>query len=255
MAERTRNADRFDTEMAAMDADIDPLPLAQRARGRLYVMAQPVSSPAIKLSEVIGGKRILEIVVETPRQHRPQWATGFEHLGYEIGHPDGRAAATDAPTDWDAEHESYLGFLLLRDDGAVQYVSGDAVRTWEEERPPCISLAGVCEALHEVANLASHLSTEYLNCAGQWRLGLRITGLRGLYPSQKYHPSRGGHRFNPFQTDSYTRITAVRVEQMSDPSSAVVEAVAADLARGLNLDRLAFPYTDIGHMARKLGIG
>jgi hypothetical protein len=102
-----------------------------------------------------------------------------------------------------------------------------------------------------VANIAGYLSTEYLAYTGQWRLGLHITGLHGLYPSQAYHESLG-YGYNPFQTESYTRAAVVSIEQMTGPSSAVVEAVAADLARGLRLDRVVFPYTDIADMASRL---
>jgi hypothetical protein len=250
VSQRDGHADRFAAELAGMDETVDPLPPDQRTRGRLYVMVQPVTRPAIALSDAVGRQRVLEIVLPTLQQQRPQWATGFEQLGYQIPHPDGLAAATDAPGDWDAAHEEIVAFLLLRDDGTVQFASGDAVRTWDGG-PPCISLPAVCEAVQEVAAIAGRLSTEYLRYTGQWRLGLRVTGLRGLYPSQHYHPSRS-YGFSPFQTDTYTRTAVVSLQQLIDPSSAVVETVAANLARGLNLDRLVFPYSDIGQLAAKL---
>jgi hypothetical protein len=256
IGERARHADLFDSELVAMEKTVDPLPIAERTLGRLYVMAKPVNSPRIKLGSAIREKYVLQIVAESWRwrQVRPQWATGFGNLNYGIAHPDGHAAATYAPAEWNAKAEPYLHYLLLRDDGAVQYVGSDAIRRWggKADGSPCISLPAVCEAVQQVANIAAHLSTEYLSYAGQWRLGLHITSLRGLYPSQAYQESLSGYGFTPFQTESYTRTSVVSIEQMTDPSSVVVEAVAADLARGLRLDRVVFPYTDIAHMARKL---
>ena len=253
MREREHRADRFDMDLADMDVNMDPLLPAQRARGRLYVMAQPTSPPSVKVSDAIGNKRIIDIVRGIRRAPKPQWTPSFEGLGYEIGHPDGRAAATEAPANWDTRLEENLGWLLLRDDATVQYISGNAFRAQSGDTPPRILLPGVCETLHQVASFTSHLSTEYLNYAGSWRLGLRITGLRGLLPSQAFHEAGGEYAFNPFQTDTYQRSAVVSVEQLRDPSSTVVETVAADFARGLKLHRRAFPYTDLADMGRKLG--
>ena len=86
----------------------------------------------------------------------------------------------------------------------------------------------------------------------QWRLGLEVTKLGGLLPSQAYHPSTS-YGMSPYQGDTYKRTAVVSLGQLTDLSSAVVQSVATDLARGLNLDRAAFPYTDIADMARRLG--
>ena len=253
MAQRTRRDERFALELDAMDQAVDLLPVNQRTRGRLHVMAEPLTDPSVDLVDATRGQRVIELVVPVLARCEPRWATGFRYLTHEISHPDGLAATTWSPDEWDTTHEEDLTFLLLRKNGAVQLASGDAVRTSDSDGP-CISLPAVCETIHLVVATAAHLSPDVLHYRGQWRVGVKATGLRGLYPSQKYgHRARfDGYRFSPFPIDTYVRTSVVSAEQLADPSSTVVETVATDLARGLGLDGVTFPYTSIEDMARKL---
>jgi hypothetical protein len=254
MAQRAHRDERFALELDTMDQAVDLLPLNQRTRGRLHVMAEPVTDPSVDLVEATRGQRVINLILPALAHGRPQWATGFVYLTQEIAHPDGLAAANWPPDRWGTEQEDDLMFLLLRRNGAVQFASGGAVQPYDSDGP-CIWLPAVCETVHLVAATAAHLSTEVLQYSGQWRLGVKATGLRGLYPSQKYgHRARfSGYRFSPFPTDTYVRTSVVSAAQLGDPSSTVVESVVTDLARGLGLNGVAFPYTSIGDMARRFG--
>jgi len=164
--EREGRGDRFVAELAAMANDVDPLGPDRRARGRLYLMAQPVAAMSVRLGAATAAKRMLELVVDAlPDQSQHHWVSLYE-LRYDIPHASGRAAASDEQSEWDLSREESLIYALLRDDGAVKYVSGATVRLYDDE--PCISLAGVCETVRQVAQLAAHLSTEYLAYSGPW---------------------------------------------------------------------------------------
>jgi hypothetical protein len=253
MREREGRAVRFDGELVAMAAAIDPLAPDRHARGRLYVMAQPLAVPSIRMSNAIAGKRVLELVVEAlPHGHQYQWAQLYD-LRYDLPHPDGRAAASDEQSVWGPDREADLSYALFRDDGAIQYISGAAVQVWDGEGL-CISLAGVCETVQQVAQLAAHLSRQYLAYSGLWRLGLYLTGLKDLQPSLAFHSSFGGRRAHArFATDTYLRTANLTVDAMAAQTSEAVQSVATDFARGLGLAEMAFPYTDPADMARRLG--
>jgi hypothetical protein len=252
IARRAQVSDQFLIRLAQMSSDVDWLPEQERTRGRLYVMAQPVAGwHAGELGDQLHDKHMLELIVPTLNVHRPVWATGFESLNYRQALADGLAAASRTQDDWDSRNERYLAFLQILDDGTIKYASGEAVQPWDEGTN-CVTLAAVFEAVQQVALLASHLARTYLNYGGSWRLGLRVTGLRGLYPSLAYHPSRSGSGFVSYTSDVYTRDAVVTLTQLSSPSSEVVEAVARHLARGLRLDRLCFPYDHVRDLQRKL---
>lgn len=252
MSQRAGREEKFASQLAAMTDTVDWLPADQRTRGRLYVVAQPVSRPPVALTDAVAGKHMLDLLLPLIQQYQPAWASSFQYFANAIHHPDGLAAANWPPEQWDREHEDHLAFLQLRDDGTVLFASGDLVRNYGKGGPAAISLPAACETVQQVAALGGHLASNYLRYLGQWRLGVHATGLQGLYPSQRHSQSYGGHRFTQFPNDTYTRTSVVGLDQLTDPSSAVVESVLTNLARGLNLDRTIFPYTHMEELERKL---
>lgn len=250
MARRVQASDQFATELEQMTDTVDWLPRDERSRGRLYVMAKPVAGGHVDLSDQLRDKNMLELVVETLRVHRPVWATGFESLGYGLALADGIAAASYGSNDWDRNHERYLSFLQVLDDGTIKFASGDAIQPWEQG-PNCVSLPGIFEATQQVALLASHVARTHLNYGGTWRLGIQVTGLMGLYPSLYYHPGRGGGRLMPYTSDVYRRDANVTLDQLSSPSSAGIQAVVGRLARGLGLDRFYLPYDHVRELQNR----
>ena len=63
----------------------------------------------------------------------------------------------------------------------------------------------------------------------------------------------GSYGFTPYPNDTYVGTAIVSVDQLTDGSSIAMESVASKFARGLNLDRLAFPYTNINEMQKRFG--
>jgi hypothetical protein len=82
--------------------------------------------------------------------------------------------------------------------------------------------------------------------------GVHLDGLRGLFPSQRYHAGYGGRSFTAYPSDSCTRTATVPLELLADTSSAAVQTVLTNLARGLNIERTVFPYAHPRDLERKL---
>ena len=81
-----------------------------------------------------------------------------------------------------------------------------------------VYLPGILEAIHQVGAVAAGLADDYLACSGQWRLGLRVSGLQGLYPSQRYLENSFGSRYTPYLSATFSRTAVVTHEQLADPS-------------------------------------
>lgn len=174
MSERAAREDRFASELTTMADSVDWLPLDQRSRGRLYVIAQPVSTPAVRITDAVTGKHMLDLLLPVVQQFQPNWASSFRYIAHPINHPDGLAAANWGPEQWTAQHEGDLAFLQIRDDGTILFASGDSIRPYGEDGPLAISLPAVCEAIHQVALFAANLATKYLAYSGQWHLGVHL---------------------------------------------------------------------------------
>jgi len=55
-----------------------------------------------------------------------------------------------------------------------------------------------------------------------------------------------------FQEDTYTRMTTSTIAVMVNPASTIAEQLADDLARGLGISQMAFPYANSSEMERQL---
>lgn len=235
--------DDFEQRVRAAPAELDHLWIRSRRLGWAQVLAEPaVSHLGARLTDAMPvGIQPLQLVGEAV-SFRPQWSPHLGSLNYTLSHPDGLAAASF--TDPSAVGERWLLHTLLADDGRLRVIAPALSPFGAEEARTCISVNHLIELVHQVLQLASHLGRTYLGYAGQWNVGVHLEGLAGQVSAQSLSNSFGGWRPTPFQADSYRRTTTVSTSRLVDQTAAVVETLLRDLARGLDLQRLLFPYED-----------
>jgi schlafen family protein len=249
-AERRGRRDNFRDRLERLSTDLDPLPLAQRRYGHLYVMAAPEA--------VLMGPPLADALRNNPLQavlnsvsFQPTWSPALTSLRPQMGHPDGVAFAS-VPYDRVMEEERYLLYLLLADCGSVQLASGQGTRPYRDKIG--ISVNYIMEIAHQTLQLAAHLGSTYLHYGGTWSVGVHIQDLQGRLPSQALTESDMAimHRFSPFQAVSYTRTATATTTELAEQTPSAVENLLRDLARGVGLQDYFFPYTDPSEISRKV---
>ncbi len=248
---RHRRADMFEQSLLSLPDELDPLAVDQRGHGHLYVMLQPIASVQTRLTGALKGKRLIEIIVPAIGSMPGRDWSNLIDLQYDFPHADGFAAASHERAFWISEREDYLKAILLRDDGTIQYASGDSIMDIDGQSG--ISLPAVCETVQQLTAIAGYLAAGFLHQSGEWRIGLHLTELKGLPPTQAIGSSRMAYRVPAFQTDTYTKVITATLQQLLSPGSEVVEALAGDLARGLGIANKAFPYKDLSELRSRMG--
>lgn len=185
------------------------------------------------------------------------WSPGIQSLGRNLPHPDGKAFASFEPGDHELAEEYGLHLLVL-DTGALRHLA-PATRYYgsrfdRDQRPLCISVNHLMELTHQAVELAAVIGREHLAVTGTWTLGVHLDRLAGLHSAQSLSDSYFSFRGRPYPRSAYTRATTATSEQLQERPAEVVEALLADLARGLGVQRMLFPYQR-PHEIRQRGVG
>jgi hypothetical protein len=239
LTDRQTRAAGFAERLRAAPARLDPPDLGER--GRLYLQLEPAAAAPEPVSQLLDGRSVLEVVTPALR-FRTTWHPSFDSTGFGVPHPDGLAGASTV-TDSEDEGEDYF-FVLLADDGAV-HVSAPAVRRYGRtpDAPDVVSTGQLLETMHGAVAVAGHLATEHTGYQGGWRVGVLVTKLRGLLPSQSLN-QLGFQRFLPYRSEEYVTTVQTTTREMTEATPAVVERLAKGLLRGLGVDRRFLPYDD-----------
>ena len=245
LGDRQARAAGFTDRLRQMPTRLDPPDLG--ARGRLYVLLEPGAAAPEPLSELLQDQHVLQVVAPAVR-FRPTFGPSFNSLGVWVPHPDGLAAASMAT---DAAAGDPQGFLLvlLADDGTV-HVSAPAVRSYgrDPDAPDVVFPGQLLEMLHSAVAVAEHLAAESTGYQGPWRVGVLVTRLRGVMPSQA-HSHMGFQRFAPYPAEEYVAVRETTTGEMVEETPVVVERVAKGLLRGLGVDHRLLPYGDPSEIA------
>jgi hypothetical protein len=246
LADRQTRATGFTERLREVPARLDPPNLG--GRGRLYLVLEPAAAAPEPVSELLDGRSVLEVVAPAIR-FRQTWHSSFDSIGYGVPHPDGIADASTV-TDTDEEGEDFF-FVLLADDGTV-HVLAPAVRRYGRgpDAPDVVSTGQVLQTMHGAVAVAGHLATEHTGYQEAWRVGVLVTRLRGLVPSQA-HSHVGFQWFLPYPSADYVTTTHTTTREMAEETPAVVERLAKGLLRGLGVDRRFLPYGDPSEIARR----
>lgn len=247
MADRQIRSAGFTDRLRTAPSRLDPPNVGER--GRLYLLLEPASAASAPLSELLDGKHVLEVVTPALR-FRPTWHPSFDSIGHGVPHPEGIAAASTVIDGTDGEGEDFF-FVLLADDGTV-HVSAPAVRQYgrQPDAPYVVSPGQLLETMHGAVAVTGHLATEHTGYQGAWRLGVMVTKLRGLVPSQA-HSQVGFQRFLPYPSEEYVVTAQSTTREIAEETSAVVERLAKGLLRGLGIDRRFLPYSEPAEIARR----
>jgi len=110
------------------------------------------------------------------------------------------------------------------------------------------------ELTHQAVELAALVGREQLGVTGSWNVGVHLEGLGGIPAAQALNEGLFSYRGLPYPRSSYTRSITATSEQLQEHTPDVVEALLADLARGLGLQSMLFPYEQPREI-RERGIG
>jgi hypothetical protein len=243
MADRQERAAGLIDRLRELPARLDPVDLDSgdgTDLGRLYVLVEPAAAAREPLTNLLGDKHMLELVIDG-LGFRPQWTPSFELLNHMWPHPDGLAAASLTAEGKAGAGPGYL-FILLGDDGGIQ-VSAPAARPLrrEPDAPLVIFPGHLLEVVHGAIALAGHFAKQYTGYEGPWRVGLLGTRLRGLTASQA-HTDFGYQRYSQFPSQEYLEIADTNTTEMAAHTPQVVARLTKRLLRGLSVERRFLPY-------------
>jgi hypothetical protein len=245
LGDRQARAAGFIDRLREAPARLDPPDLG--GLGRMYVLLEPAAAAAEPMSELLEDRHLLHVLVPAVG-FRPRLSPSLTSVGVWVPHPDGLAAASTALEFAGREPHGFL-LVLLADDGTV-HLSAPAVRTFGQRpgAPDVVFPALVLELLHSVVAAAGQLAEEHTGFQGLWRVGLLVTGLRGLVPNQA-HSEAGFQRFVPYPAEDYHKVGQATTRQLVEQAPAVVEQLVKGLLRGLGVDRRFLPYMDPSDIA------
>lgn len=239
-AQRRGAHDDFEQRLRTFPDDVEQLWPQPRRLGLAHLLLEPPLGGA--------GPRPAHGVdvttVLTAASFQPAWSPSLRVATNALSHPDGQAFASFDPEE--DVREEYRVHVLVRDSGALRLLA-PATRPYgsafsDTDRPLCISVNYLMELAHQALELAVKVGRERLRLSGTWTLGLHLDKLAGVHSAQALSESMFAFRGRPYPRAAYTRTTTASSEQLQERPAEVVEALLGDLARGLGLQRMLFPY-------------
>lgn len=185
-----------------------------------------------------------ETAVLNAASFRPTWGPSLAQVTTTLPHPDGVSFASFNPAH-ETFPEQYRLHVLVLDSGVLR-VLAPATRPFgsADSGPLCISVNALMELAHQAVELADRIGREHLGTTGAWTVGVHLDGLAGVHSAQSLSESMFAFQGRPYPRSTYTRTTTANSQQLHEQPAQVVEALLGDLARGLGLQRMLFPYTD-----------
>ena len=248
LGDRQARAAGFIDRLRQAPARLDPPDLG--GLGRMYVVLEPATAAPEPMSDLLEDQHLLHVVMPAIG-FRPRLSPSLTSAGVWVPHPDGLATASTALEYAGQEPQQFL-LVLLTDDGTV-HLSAPAVRTYGQRpgAPNVVSPALVLELLHSVVAATGQVAEDHTGYQGLWRIGLLVTGLRGLVPTQA-HSEAGFQRFVPYPAEDYVKVEQATTRQLVEQTPTVVERLVKGLLRGLGVDRRFLPYTDPSEIAARI---
>lgn len=248
-AERRAAKDDLDRRLLAIPDDITQLWPEPRQLGLAHLLLEPplgIGPPT---------RPVNVTTVLNAASFQPAWQPSLSQLTTTLPHPDGHAFASFDPEreDWP---EQYRLHVLALDTGAIRLLAPATRpfgRVTEGPTPPCMSVNALMELTHQALELADLVGREHLGTTGAWAVGLHLDGLAGVHSVQSLSSSMFAFQGRPYPRSTYTRTITASSQQLQQPAP-IVEALLGDLARGLGLQRMLFPYADPREIQQR-GVG
>ncbi|WP_139810798.1 helix-turn-helix domain-containing protein [Prescottella equi] len=220
----------------------------------VYLLAEPVGTPNGEgVSGVLSRTHPLEFFVDAAGRRKLQWYPTLQSLNHRIPHPDGFAARSWDQDKSDVDYDRLA--VLVGDDGSWRACSGGAISpigsSADYRSGPLVVRGGsIIELTHSILSAIAYLSTSQvpLNC--EWRIGVLVTNLRGIYPVEQ-HLRELWHDFSPYPRSEYLKVVSATTSDLADTPSHVVEQLLLPLFRSLSIDSRYFPYEGIENIGRK----
>nr|WP_141216363.1 RNA-binding domain-containing protein [Rhodococcus sp. 06-621-2] len=258
MAQRRSAQTGFSQRVAGVGDNLRAPAARDRATGQLVLRFEPIAPAyAVSVSDAMAGlgfpsQAIQRLVKGTHGIHGPRMMDADQ----DRSHPDGWFATSLRKRDVEAYEAAgkvvpELGrvSILVDDSGAWSIVSGCATRPTDNSPEPselCIYTRHILELTHVVCGAIASFSTAIAPYYGQWQVGVSIDNLDGVKSSESYH--RDFYRLDdtePYSRSSYEVVVMTSTQELDEHPSVVVERLFKNFLRGMGLDRVYFPYTDL----------
>ena len=254
---REREDHHRDIERALDDiVEHCPVPAEAHTFGHLYVLVQPATAEDDALVPLLTDGNFGSIVVNLNRViaeelRLPPHSPALHEATRPRQHAEGITLTSGL--DQPKLIERYVLELVVREDGAVSLICGRGTdvefgprRYLPDEEPQKLVYPSVILGLtHSVLALAGRLADRYAGYQGEWRIGVRLTGLTDAIA---YDLTQGMHldvRNAAYGRERYQRATTATTEDLVTEPHRVVQRLLAPLLRGLSVgDRYVLPAND-----------
>lgn len=241
-ARRRNRGDRFSDQLVALEG-FDPIPPPEQREGHLYFSAEPLQGNG-QPPPWAHDEHPLKVVVGANLPPTGWGGASLSSLNYRETHPRGIAAVSWMAGDA-VDQEDHSLRLLLEDAGGVRYVSGLGTRTRALSRtggdPVRMIMTGaVLSQVDHCVRLTSHIA-DRRGDMGIWRLGVRMTGLKGVASADHYSEMSLDNP-RPYPEIELLEVTDAAASELRNSPEKVVERLMYPLTRGLGLESRFFPY-------------
>ena len=213
----------------------DPLPLAKRNYGHLYLVARPVNASRNVAQAVVredSNSRLFSIRGSTEHLIKGpirDWAPRPEEAFTYVSRSKGSAFTTVRGGQWDPAQDREDSFVDIefREDGSIRVIVG---RMTDSTPSGMAILDGIAVAYCiRLVGWAMSLA-EQTTYRGAWSFGIAANGLRGIgaYESR----SRGA-----YDVDLYEEVTSATLSEIEDNGTEVVNRLIGGLLRGLGTSK------------------
>lgn len=241
-ARRRNRVDDFHQRLNALETELDPVEGDASPNGRLFYFAEPAQDgPRVDDWE---GRMILNLVSESGLPNGSHSWPDLKSLTYGTPHPRGIAAQSYTPGEAGgrdlvaADYAYGIQRMVVEDAGRTSYVAHLASFTDKEGtlRTPTPALyERVDHCVRVTDTVASTVGT-----SGQWRIGVRLTGLKGARRNESPNVLRLGTPVS-YAEREYIQTVEVSRGDLAGRPEWVTEQLMSALARGFGEAR-HFPY-------------
>ncbi len=242
-AKRRNRDDDFLQRLTQLEHDLDPVEGDTSPNGRLFFLAEPAQAgPRV---DDWRGRGVHHLVSETSRPRGSHGWPDLSGLTYPTQHPRGIAAQSFTPsTDGarallEGDYAYGIQRMVVEDEGRISYVVHLASFT-ERDGTLRTPTSALYERADHCVRLAGVVATT-VGAAGPWRVGVRLTRLKGAQPAATSERS-GRYGYPTAYADrEYRQVVDVTRGDLIDRPEWVTEHLMAALARGFG-EGERFPY-------------
>lgn len=233
-------------DLATASEQHDPIAPDRRRLAHLAVLARP-TEPGSRAegAEGVTGSGLRQLLRDA--QAGPQhWFPTLTELTQIAHGPSGVTASTFPAGTVAPERDALL--VRLSQSGEFLMICAHASRPVPGAAEAVVNPRQLADLVHQLLDVIAAASRGPLGHEGDWRIGVRITGLQGLLSSDVY--AADGYlwqRYSPYPRDLYHQATLIDQAQLQSARPRVVELLLGELCRELGV--AVFPYSRRAELA------